>query len=148
MSKVIELDRNFYSVNTCWWESRKAILKSKYMNNEIYVSPYIHKKVYGEIIDNDIKKWNPSIQNHIMILWGPAGNINTNDYRYIPIEMRKLFWNIVSKFTVSKQSSATEDMYDFLKNSYGITDGLADILVWYYLSGEPYRSILKNDSIE
>jgi hypothetical protein len=143
MGNPIKLDTNFYSTGTSWWKTRTETIKHKYMNGEINLSPYLHEKVYGECLDIKNRTWTPCVENHIMIFWGPAGNINTNDYRYIPMEFRQLFWNIVIKFS----GNDSESMFTYLNQSYGITDGLASILVWYYLSGKNIRKTLENDSL-
>ena len=144
MGTPIELNDEFYSVSTFWWHNRVDNLKDRYKNGEIELSPYLHEKVYKEKIP-DKKEWTPSVENHVMIFWGPAGNININDYRYIPKEFRVLFWDIVSGYHPKKGNSIydAEQMTKYLKNKYNITDGLSDILVWYYLSNEQTRSVLQ-----
>ena len=142
MGNPIKLDANFYSIRSSWFKNRIEFNKKKYISGEINPSPYLHKKVYGECLDINNRIWTPCIENHIMIFWGPAGNINTNDYRYIPIEFRKLFWNIVSGFN----GNDSDSMFTYLNQTYNITDGLAGVLVWYYLSGDEIKNTLKIDS--
>lgn len=121
--------------------TRMKKLKNKFWNGELVLSPYLHRKVYGETLG---KEWTPNVEQHVKIFYGPAGGINLNDYFYIPIEFRKLFLGLFSEHTLTEYPNifdTCQDIFDYLEEKYQVKDCLANVLVTMYMSSGSYSYI-------
>ena len=133
--QFIDLSKDsFYDNNTEYYHYKNDILKLRYCHGETVLSPYLHKLVYGESISLIDRELTQSVIQHLYIMFGPAGGLNSNDYRHIPIQFRRHFWNIVKNFPIPKTPDDGDNFCTYLKNTYNITGGLQDVLLFYYMN--------------
>lgn len=146
MSKPLKLDPWYSPLTTEWVRDKMIYLSDQYMRGHICPSPYLHQRIYGEKLDPEKPRLTPCVLNHLRIIWCPAGGINTNDYRHLPMEFRRELYPMLRDFSTKATLQNDEVIRKSLKSSYGLEGPLAELMLWYYTAPPQYRHILEEDA--
>ena len=144
---AITLDSWYSELNSEWMRKQIPRLHKRYMAEEITISPHLHHLVYGETLPRHrTLPLSGCVENHLRIIYGPAGGINTNDYRHIPMEFRRHFYSLLEGQSTDSTCSNGQALFDHLETIYDLTGPLASVIVWYYTYSVETYQIMKNDA--
>lgn len=146
MSRRLTLDTWYSPLTDEWMRKKMAHVSNLYMSGEIRPSPYLHRLIYGETLDPKHPRLTDCVLNHLRIIWGPAGGINTNDYHHLPIEFRKRLYPMLQSYSTRSTMANVDAIRLGLQRDYGLEGPLAEMMIWFHTYGPQYNSILKRDS--
>jgi hypothetical protein len=144
---ALTLDSWYSNPNSDWMRRQMPRLVERYLTGNIILSPHLHQLVYGESLPHHPSlPLSATVENHLHIVHGPAGGINTNDYHYIPVEFRRHFYALLANQSTAATCSNADALFSYLETNYGIQGPLAAILVWYHTYNDTTKQIVKRDA--
>jgi len=148
MPNPLSLDPWYSPLTDEWMRKKMAHVSNLYMSGEIRPSPYLQRLIYGETLDLNHPRLTDCVLNHLRIIWGPAGGINTNDYRHLPMEFRKRLYPMLQSYSTDSTVENADKIRLQLKKDYGLEGPLAEMMIWFHTAGPQHSGILKRDSTE
>ena len=142
----MSIDNIIDSVNagSSYWEQgsyynkKMPNLCTDFLNGNIDISPWLHKKIYNEELSLNNRSITPAIKQHIMIMYLPTGGFNNNDYLHLPIEFSRHTLEMIQTVTDTHPKTWEEAnaVSSKLVKTFNLPNSYADTISWYWSGGD------------